>query len=63
MENSNNDITKYGKDLEKQLKCYPPFVNKIPSFLVDGMILSYMGFDQEIKPLLFLLCHNTHKYL
>ena len=43
---------------EKQISCKPPFT-KLPSFLVDAIILSYAGFDEEVFSLLMLLNTNS----
>ena len=43
------------------MKCYPP-LTKLPSFLVNGKILAYLGYDHEVKELLLLLSHNAMRY-
>ena len=48
-QNKQVEITKQIKktEIQRQKVCHPPFC-KLPSFLVDGMILSYTGVDEVV---------------
>ena len=39
-------------------KAFPPF-DAIPSFISAGIILSYLGYYEEVKPLMLLLSYKS----
>jgi len=39
-------------------KAVPPF-DAIPSFISAGIILSYLGYYEEVKPLMLLLSYRS----
>ena len=43
-------------------KCSPPFGKKLVSFVVNGTILSYIGYKEEVAVLLNTLCSNSREY-
>ena len=46
---------------ESSLKVRPPFP-KLPAFSVDAIVLSLVGYEDEVIALLRLLSHNTSAY-
>ena len=46
------------RDKESSLKVRPPFP-KLPAFSVDAIVLSLVGYEDEVIALLRLLSHNT----
>ena len=49
------------RDKESSLKVRPPFP-KLPAFSVDAIVLSLVGYEDEVIALLRLLSHNTSVY-
>ena len=43
-------------------KVRPPLSN-LPVFIINGVVLSYLGYDDEMRQLLKLLSCNGHFYL
>ena len=43
-------------------KVRPPLQN-LPVFIINGLVLSYLGYDDEMRQLLKLLSCNGHFYL
>ena len=48
-------------DHNSSLKVRPPFI-KLPAFNVDAIVLSYIGYEDEVFSLLCLLNKNCHLY-